>query len=101
MKDEIRLLVERVDLVHRGLEGSGDIGIGRLVEPDVTVADLHKSEVLTVRLRIAQQAGYRYAPCKAPYHSRSSPLHAFQKAAPVDVALEDARRAFQFVFDFR
>src|SRR5205807_65394 len=98
VNDKIGLPVERVDLIHGSLEGSIDIGIGGLVETDVTVADLYKSEVLGVRPWSAQQAGYRHTCGKAPHHTRSSPLHAFQEAAPVDVAIEDARCAFQFVF---
>src|ERR1700681_4891955 len=61
MKDEIRLMVERVNLIHYCLESQVDIGIGRLVKTDVTVADLHKSEVFVARFfgLSAQQAGWR------------------------------------------
>src|SRR5208282_2808145 len=45
VNDEIRCVRHRVDLVDRGLQGSGDVRIGWLVETDVTVADLHESEV--------------------------------------------------------
>src|SRR5258708_24671396 len=99
MKDEVRLPVQGVDLIHGGLEGSVDIWIGCLVEPDVAVADLYKSEVLGACLLSTQQTGRRYTPRKAPYHPRSSPLHAFQEAAPVNVALEDSRCPFQVPFN--
>src|SRR5579863_8682322 len=59
MQDEIRLPAECVDLVHGGLEGCIHIGIGGLVEADVAVADLYKSEIFRMRLLIgsAHQAG--------------------------------------------
>src|SRR5712671_4965205 len=101
MKDEVGLMVQRVDLIHRGLESQVDIRIGCLVEPDVTVADLDESEVLGARLfgLSTQQAGCRYASGEAPHYPRSSPLHAFQEAAPVDVAGEDTRCAFLVVLN--
>src|SRR5258706_8190971 len=98
MKDEVWLSVQRVDFIHCGLESSVNVGTRSLVEPDVTVANLYKSEVLGFGLWSSQQAGSPYTAREAPHHSCSSPLHAFQKAAPVDVAVEDVRRAFQVVF---
>src|SRR5579872_7094931 len=98
MKDEVRLRIQRVDLIHRDLESSIDIGISCLVEPDVTVADLYEREVLGARLGSAQKTGRWHARRKAPHDARSSPLHAFQEASPVDIALEGGRGAFQFVF---
>src|SRR5260221_12075426 len=102
MQDEVRLPVQGVDLIHGGLEGSADIGIGCLVEPDVTVADLYKSEVLGACLSStqqgsAQQAGRRYTPRKAPYHPRSTPLHTFQETAAVHARAEDPRSPFPVV----
>src|SRR5579862_349715 len=98
VKNEVGLPVKSIDLIDRGLEGSVDIGIRRLIESDVAIADLHKREVLVSRLGSTQQAGRRHARSKAPYHSGSSPLHAVQEPAPVDVAIEEARWVFPVVF---
>src|ERR1700730_667416 len=98
MQDEVGLLFERVDLIHRRLEGSVDIRIRCLVESDVTVADLYKREVLGMRFGGAHQSGRGNTPLKAPPHTCPSPLHAFQETAAVDIAIENARCGFQVVF---
>jgi hypothetical protein len=43
--DEVRFVGHGVDLVDCDLERSRNVWIGRLVEADVAVADLHKGEV--------------------------------------------------------
>jgi hypothetical protein len=62
---------------------------------------LHKREIFEARLGSAEQAGCRHTRCKAPNHPSAGPLHAFQEAAAVDVALKDTRRAFPTVFRLR
>src|SRR5579864_5528999 len=99
MQDEVRLMVQCVDLIRRGLEGRVDVGVGWLVESDVAVADLDKSEVLRMRFcgLSAQQPGCRHTARKAPHYARSSPLHALQESAPVDIASKNTRHAFPIV----
>ena len=79
---------QRVDLVHGGLQRGGDIGIGRLVEAHVAVADLHKTEValgcLTGMRRIAEAVGLQHSALQHAERSRAGPGHAFQEAAAVD-----------------
>src|SRR6202790_5281784 len=45
VNDEIWVMGHRVDLVDGRLQSSGDVRVGRLVETDVTVADLDKAKV--------------------------------------------------------
>src|SRR5262249_31575995 len=45
VKNEIRLVDSGVDLIDRQLQGSVNIYVGGLVEPDMAVTDLYKSEV--------------------------------------------------------
>jgi hypothetical protein len=40
MKNVVRLLIQRVDLIYRRLKCSIDIRIGRSVKTDVTIADV-------------------------------------------------------------
>jgi hypothetical protein len=40
--DERRLCRELIDRIHGHCKRTGDVGIRRLVESDVTVADLHE-----------------------------------------------------------
>jgi hypothetical protein len=94
MNQEILRTRIAIDLVERRLERGPHVGIGRLVEADVAVADLNKAEVRLPRpmsqpvnrrvTSLAEDARYRNASRKAPHEPRPRPGHAFQKTAPVD-----------------
>src|SRR6266567_7101442 len=45
MNEEIRSDLISTDFVQGGLQRCSDISIGRLIEADMAVADLHKAEV--------------------------------------------------------
>src|SRR5690349_22782219 len=65
----------------------GDVGIRSLVEADVTVADLHETEVRRgFRRRVApviERDGLENAARHGPYGARAYPCHAVQESAPV------------------
>ncbi len=56
VQNKVRLAVQPVDLVDGCLKRARNVRIGRLVEPDVAVADLHESEVFLLLRRRAQQS---------------------------------------------
>jgi hypothetical protein len=92
VKDKVRLTIQGVNFFDGGLEGCAGIGIRRLGEPYVTVADLYKSEVCRARLGWrAEQARYRHTSRKAPCQAAAGPLHARQKAAPVNLVMQMTR----------
>src|SRR5208282_1376875 len=88
VNDEIRCVEHRVDLVDRGLQGSGDVRIGWLVETDVTVADLHESEVRAFAglspIVFGECARDRNAAAHGPDQACTRPCHALQEPASVD-----------------
>lgn len=44
VQDEFRRMRERFDFCHGGFESSDHVGIGRLVETHVTIADLDEAQ---------------------------------------------------------
>ena len=86
VKDQIWLDGQRVDLADRHLQRGSNIDICRLIETDVTVADLDKRKRrLIARFRVcAKKARYRHASSERPYHSRAGPCHALEEAASID-----------------
>ena len=81
---------------HRGhmtqclLERAGDVGIHRLVEAQMTVADLGEGEAGLGRLGLSDDARPRDAAGDGPDHGAAGPGHAFQESAPVGVVRLDA-----------
>ena len=81
---------------HRGhmtqclLEGAGDVGVHRLVEAQMTVADLREAEAGLRRLGLSDDARPRDAAGDGPDHGAAGPGHALQESAPVGVVCVDA-----------
>src|ERR1700757_3143666 len=87
MDDKGRLCRHRVDLGDRLLKGAERIGISRLVEADMTVADLQKGEVARFRVgggSLADEAQRtRHAAAHGPENAGARPGHALQQPAAV------------------
>src|SRR5580692_1466768 len=100
MDDEIRLVGHRVDLVDRRLQSSGDIRVGRLVEADVAVADLHECEVRAfARTSISglrECPRDRNATAHRPDQACTCPCHALQKSTTIDAVIVEV---LQFLID--
>src|SRR5262249_8964388 len=83
-----RRLRERVELGHRLLERAGDVAVGGLVEPDVTVADLGEEDALPLigreRLEPVNGKGGRDAAGESPDGGGTCPGHAAQEAATIE-----------------
>src|SRR6202140_3397060 len=98
MDHEGRLLEQRDDLAYCLLKRAERIGIGRLVEADMAVADLQERQALNfLRLRLAHDAQrVRHAAGNGPQHAGADPGHAFENFASVDaiVAVEIAHLPF-------
>src|SRR5579862_5470430 len=79
--------------VQGGLEGCRDVGICRLVEANMAIADLHKAEIrLARRMPRAAAKSMRdgHSSHEAPNHPGSRPCHAFQEPAPIDSVATNA-----------
>src|SRR6266446_2612291 len=85
---ERRLRQHRIDLGDRLLEGAKRVGIGRLVEADMAVADLQERHAGGLgRLRGTDQSQRTgYAARNGPQHAGTGPGHAFQHPAAADAA---------------
>ena len=85
MDHEGGLLRQRDDLADRFLQRAARIGIGRLVEAHMAVADLQEGEPLRVRRHgLAHDAQrVRHAAGNSPKHAGADPGHAFEDFAPV------------------
>ena len=84
----------RVDLVDRQLQRPGDVLVGRLVEADVAVADLHEAEACCQRgLRYrcvgggGKESGRGHAARHRPQKAGARPGHAAEKISPVDAVV--------------
>src|SRR6266404_4864217 len=88
MNDEIRFVGHRVDFIDRCLQSSGDVRVSRLVETDVTVADLDKAEVPTFAgipaVAFGECPRYRDATAHGPDQPGPRPRHTLQEPAAVD-----------------
>src|SRR6185437_13633615 len=86
--DEIRLLRQSIDAVHGSLQGRHDIGVGRLVETHVAVADLDevqsRSTSLAVLAAFEEVRGGNSFGGDGPQQSGAGPCHAFQKASTIE-----------------
>src|SRR5437870_5823624 len=96
MDEKGRLRRHRLDLVDRLAERGARVGVGRQVEADMAVADLHESKLALWSLgggSIADQTERaRHAAAQGPNDTGTRPGHALQQTAAVHV-----RRA-QYVF---
>src|SRR5580658_7572417 len=94
MDHESGFLRQRDDLAHGLLKRAERVGIGRLVEADMAVADLQECQAFGfLRLRLAHDAQrVRYAAGNGPKHAGADPGHAFEDFASVNaiVAVEIA-----------
>jgi hypothetical protein len=92
VQQQIRRKPKPVDLIQRQFLGPGHILVGRFVEADVAIADLHKTEPgSTMGRRLAGRFGSSceelrcgYAARHCPKQARACPRHAAQKVSPVD-----------------
>src|SRR5215813_6497768 len=89
MNGEGWLHAERLDLADRFLERAEGVGIGRLVEPDVAVADLQEGQPARFgSSRLADNAHRARDPAgDGPQDAGTGPGHAFENFAPADAAL--------------
>src|ERR1700722_6941099 len=95
MNDEIRFLRHGINLVDRRLQSRSDIRICRLVEADVTVTDLEKTEVRTfARIFIGTFAAafsecsrHRDATTHGPDQARARPCHTLQESAAINAII--------------
>jgi hypothetical protein len=102
VENQVRLADGGVDLVDGHLQGTVDVGVGRLVEADVAVADLNESEVGGFGLVFgsAEQLRTGYAAGERPYYGGAGPLHALQKAPAVYVVIKFGNHFVSLVFRF-
>src|SRR5689334_17960396 len=84
VNDELRRIRKRIDARHGLLEGANHVFVGRLVESDMTVADLYKVQAAAVHHGVVCVLAKGYAALHSPQQAGARPLHAFEKAAPVD-----------------
>jgi hypothetical protein len=83
---------QSVDFCHRHLQGRDDIRIRRLVESDMAVADLDKTQLTlqgigVVTVQVAEREGFQYPAFEYTKGSGTSPSHAFEKASPVNAVV--------------
>ena len=84
MHHEIGSLRLRVDQCDRLAQAGDRIGVGRLVEADMAVADLHEAEGGVLRRGVLEQrAGVRDAAMHQPQRAGAGPGHALEEAPPV------------------
>src|ERR1700693_6504842 len=89
VNEKLRLLCKPFDLVDRGLHRAGNVGVSRLVEADMAVADLNKREVIFRCFCVgSQQLRGGHASGNCPDYAGSGPRHALKKASAVDAVLE-------------
>src|SRR5438874_13757984 len=86
---------QSVNLVHGGLQRSGNVWIRGLVEAHVAVADLREAQFAShflgvQRRQAAETIGTKDAAADHAEGSRASPGHAFQESAPVNSILVNA-----------
>src|SRR6476660_6500548 len=91
MEEKRWLNRERVDLADRRAKSRADVRVGGLVEPDVTVADLHEEELSLLWRLCAEPGRARDATTDRPQETRSYPSHAAQEVAPIDAVLVELR----------
>ena len=86
---ERRLFRHRLDLVDGLLQRAERIGIGRLVEADMAVADLQERHPggLGGQRRVDDAERARHAAGDGPEHAGACPGHAFQHAASADTVI--------------
>ncbi len=89
MNDEVGFLGQAVDLVDSRLQCGGDIGIRRLVEAHMAVADLDEVEFSLRGILLVLAEGLRREDSAAhgPEDAGSRPGHALQKAAAVNAVV--------------
>ena len=91
MNDEIRLVGHRVNFVDCRLQRGSDVRIGRLIETDVAVADLHKAEVPAFAGTSISSLGecprHWNATAHGPDQPCTRPCHALQEPAAVDAVI--------------
>src|SRR5471032_3490163 len=86
MYDELVFLRARADLVDGFLQGARRVEVRVLAEADVTVADLHEAERMTVDFGRLRSPAYQLRPWHAaahcPQHADTGPCHARQCSTP-------------------
>jgi len=75
-----------LDLIDRFLERAEGVGVGRLIEPDMAVADLQEGQSTRFGSRRLADNPHRmrHAACDCPQDASTGPGHAFQDLAPAD-----------------
>src|SRR5262249_15150598 len=89
MQDEFWVDRERVDPVDRRFQRADHVGIRRLVESHVAVADLHETQLARGddACRAAQRVRLENAALHEKQRARARPGHAAEKPAPVNAVL--------------
>src|SRR6185503_13125413 len=83
MDQKLRRLRQRIDIVNRHLQSSVHVRVCGLVEANVTIADLHKAEIVRVS-GLTEKRGLRNATGHRPHHPCARPRHTSQKSTAVD-----------------
>jgi hypothetical protein len=85
VKNHVRLPERAIDLVDRQLQGAVDVGVRRLIETDVAVADLNESEIRSLRLIFLRTEEVRtgHSSPERPHDRGAGPLHALQETAAI------------------
>src|ERR1700728_4836853 len=87
VQQEFGLNVQRPDLIDRGLQGACYVGVRRLVESEMAVADLNEAQaaiVFACGVLLSEGAGAGYTGFHGPDKSGACPYHALQEAAAID-----------------
>ena len=84
---------QSVDFGDGLLERADDVGVGRFVETNVAVADLHETEIChfntlgSSRDGRAENFGTEHAAGDGLQHACAGPRHAFEKTTPVNAVV--------------
>src|SRR6266850_168257 len=90
VQDERRLFGSRLDLCDGGTQRGGDIGVRRLVEPDMAIADLDEAEAAHAPAvtqgaarGLLNRHALEHAALQGPHGSSADPSHTLQEPAPI------------------
>src|SRR5436309_1746109 len=86
VQDELRLALQRADLVDRCLQRGGYIRIGGFIKSNMTVADLREADsaLVVVRPGLSEEARGGYARLDRPNDPGAGPRHASEKSPAVN-----------------
>src|SRR5271165_2233656 len=97
---------QRIDFVHRRLQGAHHVRVRRLVEPHVAVADLDETEFAFIFMaphkgETAQAVGAEYAAFDHAKGARPRPRHTLQETSAVNSVMVVVVQNFVADFGFQ